>query len=99
MGAGSGFTNLPVSERPTRASNLVVTWGGGGGVFVLVMMVGVSMIMGRGLLRLLGCYRGRCADQTAVWDGAQWHFTHIWETIGQKWRFDAFESRCLNFCS
>lgn len=38
MGAGSGFTNLPVSARPTRASNLVVTWGGEeeGGVCVFV---------------------------------------------------------------
>lgn len=35
--------------RPTRASNLVVTWGGEGGGGV-----GVSMIMGGGLLRLLG---------------------------------------------
>lgn len=49
MGAGSGFTNLPVSETDARLqSGGHMGWRGGGGGG------GVRMMMRNGLFRLLG---------------------------------------------
>lgn len=77
MGAGSGFTNLPVSETDARLqSGGHMGWkmrGEGG--------CGVSVMMGGGLVRLLGAVeavaRGKLLCRMELKARTQWHFTRV----------------------